>query len=134
MANKSGGASKVAQSNSYKTSKRWERNRKNRLTKLLMENPNNKQLETALDNIRWRRGTPKTEFWSKTRIDTAMRFKRFVGKFHTEIFNNNDKVSGPALMMPGKYSKMRYPSVNEKVMFQLGTRAHDSMGRTVWGS
>lgn len=134
MSNKSGGASKVSQSNNYKTSKRWERNRLRRLNKLLVEHPNNLQIGEAIKNVHWRRGTPKAEFWSKTRIATAQRFKRFVGKFYIDIFNNNDKVSGPALLLAGKHSRIKPSPVNEKVMFQLGTRAHDSMGRMVWGS
>lgn len=134
MANKSGGASKVAQSNNYKTTKRWERNRKARLLKLMEENPNNKQLSAALDNVSYRRKTPTVRFWNKNHIALAMRFKKFVGKFHIEILNKNEKVSGPALMLAGKHSKIRYPSPHEKIMFQLGTRAHDSWGRAVWGS
>lgn len=133
MSNKAG-ASKVAQSANYKSNKRWERNRLRRLNKLLLEQPNNLQVPEAIKNVRWRRGTPTTPFWTHSMIRQASMFKRYVGKFHVEMFNKNDKISGPALLLSGKYSKLKPPSVNEKVMFQLGTRAHDSWGRMVWGS
>jgi hypothetical protein len=132
MANKSGGASKTGQAASYKALKRWETNRKKRLMKLAVEQPNNTQIPAALSGMVYRRKTPTTPFWSSTRIKVAGLFKRYTGKVNMDIFSNNEKVAGPALMVPGPYSKQRYPSVNEKIMFSIGQRAH--FGDQQWNS
>lgn len=132
MANKSGGASKTGQSANYKNLKRWETNRKRRLENLLLKNPDNKEVELAIKNIRWRRGTPVNPFWSSTRRRIAGLFKRYTGHVNMDIFSNNEKVAGPALMVAGPYSKMRYPSVQEKTMFSIGVRA--KTGAQQWNS
>jgi hypothetical protein len=123
MANKSGGASKVGQAATYKSQKLWERNRTRRLKKLMVLQPNNETLVKALANIHYRRKTPTTPFWSSSRIQQARLFKMFCGRVDMDMFSNNEKVSGPALLTPGPYSKLRFPNVPEKTMFQLGTRA-----------
>ena len=123
MANKSGGASKVSQATNYKNSRLWEKNRRRRLLNLLILHPNNKQIEEALNSIVYRRKTPKVREWSSTRIKIAGLFKRFTGRVDKNIFVSNEKISGPALFSAGPYSKLRYPNVQEKTMFQLGTRA-----------
>lgn len=124
MANKSGGASKVGQANSYKNNKTWERNRINKLTKLSLQHPNNKQLEEAIKNVVYRRKTPKTRFWSKSKIYQAYLFKKFVGRVDMDMFSNNEKLSAPALFSRGPHSTFKGPTQPEKTMFQLGTRAH----------
>lgn len=123
MANKGGGASKVSQANNYKTSKVWERNRTRRLKKLLETQPNNEQIIKALGNIHYRRKTPTTPFWSKTRIKIAGLFKRYTGRVDMNMFSNNEKVSTPALLTKGPYSEYKAPPANEKTMFTLGERA-----------
>lgn len=132
MANKSGGASKTGQAATYKTMKRWETNRKRRLENLLLKNPENKEVELALKNIRYRRKTPTTPFWSSTRRRVAGLFKLYTGRVNMDIFSNNEKVAGPALMVAGPYSKMRYPNVQEKTMFSIGVRAR--VGAQQWNS
>lgn len=132
MANKSGGASKTGQAASYKAMKRWERNRRHRLEKILAKDPDNKEVQLAIGNIHYRRKTPVTPFWSSTRRQLAGLYKRFTGKVNMEIFSNNEKVAGPALMVAGPYSKMRYPNVAEKTMFSLGVRART--GGQQWNS
>lgn len=121
MANKTS-PGRVAQSTSYKNSKRWERNRRKKLQKLLEKHPNNKQIEAALNNIVYRRKTPANPFWSSTRKRLAYLFKLYKGVVHQEIFSNNEKVSLPALLLQGPYSMVKFPNANEKTMFQLSTR------------
>lgn len=122
MANKSGGASKTGQAVDYKNSKRWEKNRRRKLEKLIKLHPNNEQLKTALSSIVYRRKTPKVRFWSSTRRNIAGLFKRFTGRVDMNIFSNNEKVSVPALLTPGPYSKMKPPPFTEKGMFSIGSR------------
>lgn len=71
----------------YKTAETELVNRKNRLTKLASEQPNNEQIPLAIKNIRHRRFTPKTEHWSPTAIRVASMIKRFTGKFDKGIFS-----------------------------------------------
>lgn len=132
MANKSGGASKVSQSNNYKNSKTWERNRVKKLTKLFLQHPNNLQLEQAIKNVRYRRKTPKVRFWSKTRIYQAYLFKMFVGKVDMDMFSNNEKLNTAALLTKGPHTDFKGPTQPEKVMFQLGTRAR--IGGVLWNT
>lgn len=124
MANKSGGASKVGQASSYKTNRTWERNRIRRLKKLMIVYPNNQELQKAVGNVHYRRGTPKVPFWSASRRYQARLFKSFVGRVDMDMFSNNEKLSGPALFSKGPHSEHKYQTVPEKIMFQLGTRAH----------
>lgn len=132
MANKSGGASKTGQASNYKTLKLWERNRLRKLNKQLKLQPNNeKQIKAAMSAVRYRRKTPTAPFWSKTRIKIAGLFKAFEGRVNLEMFNNNEKISVPATLSWGPYKDHKAPSVNEKTMFQLGTRAHHG-GVPVW--
>lgn len=124
MANKNSGNSKTSQANNYKTGKVWERNRLKRLKKLLTEQPNNKQIPLAISNVRYRRKTPTTPFWSHSMINTAVLFKQFVGRVSLDIFNKNEKVAGTALLLKGPYSEYKAAVTQpEKTMFQLGTRA-----------
>lgn len=58
--NSAKGSGRKAQATAYKTEKRWEKNRKRKLLKLISANPNNKQLEAALSNIEYRRKKPIT--------------------------------------------------------------------------
>lgn len=132
MANKSGGASKVGQANNYKSQKLWERNRIRKLKKLMALHPNNEQLAKALNNVHYRRKTPTTPFWTSTRRRQAQLFKQFCGRVDMDMFSNNEKISGPALFSPGPYSKLRFPPVSEKIMFQIGARAH--FKGTPWNS
>lgn len=120
-----------AQAASYKG--KYEQNRKKRLERALKRNPNNKQIEAALKSIVYRRKTPTTPFWSAQRRRQAELFKLFTGKVHMEMFSNNEKVSGPALLLAGPHSQARnLPKANEKEMFMLKNRAHDGKGNLAW--
>lgn len=122
MSNKSKTNSKSSQASLYETTKRWEKNRTKKLTALALKHPNNKDLEKALNNISYRRKTPKSRVWSKTKIKVAQLFKRYVGRVDTAIFNNNEKISIPAHFTSGPHSKTKYVQPNQKTMFSLGER------------
>ena len=96
---------------SYKMGKRMEVNRKRKLTKLLKESPNNKQIADALLTIGYRRKTPKTSQWSHTSKAFAHAKKQFA-----------------------KHNQVVIAKVPEKAMFKLRARAHDGNGNLVWNS
>jgi len=50
---------------------RYESNRKERLEKLLKQQPNNEQLKAALSNIHYRRQKPKSKQWSPEKRELA---------------------------------------------------------------
>ena len=132
MANKSGSAGRTAKAAAYKTSRRWEANRRRKLERQLKLNPNNAvQIEAALKNIVYRRKTPTNRTWSSTRRQTAILYKRFTGKVNMDIFSNNEKLSGPALMTHGTF-KINSTGRNDR-MFALGTRAkHAGTDTLAW--
>lgn len=124
--------SKEAYYASYKNTNRWRTNREKRLMKALLNNPNNKQIETAMNNLRYRRGNAGgvVGSWSKTNIRLAKLFKMFTGHASHDLFSSNPKVQGEALSRPMRWAK---PDMSGKVSFSLGARAHDNRGRAVWG-
>lgn len=132
MANKSGSAGRTAKAAAYKTSRRWEANRRRKLERQLKLNPNNAvQIEAALKNIVYRRKTPTNRTWSPTRRQTAILYKRFTGKVNMDIFSNNEKLSGPALMTHGTF-KTKSTGRTDR-MFALGTRAkHAGTDTLAW--
>lgn len=128
---KSASKSKQNYSALYKSSNRWKSNRERKLQKLLKEQPNNKQIELALKDVRYRRKTPGVNgSWSKTNIQIAKLFKLFTGKASHDLFSSNDKVQQAAIAMHG--NRQHKPQTN-KVSFTLGARAHDKRGALVWG-
>lgn len=124
--------SKEAYFASYKNSSRWKSNRERRLMKALLKNPNNKQIEQAISNLRYRRGNAGgvAGKWSKTNIRLAQLFKLFVGHASHNLFSSNPKLQGEAL---SKHMRGVRPNVSGKVSFSLGARAHDKRGQAVWG-
>jgi hypothetical protein len=123
MANKSG-ASKESQAATYKTSKRWETNRLAKLLRAQKNHPNNEQIAAALKNIRYRRKTPTNQVWNSSRRRIAMLMKEFKGVCHPEIFSTNEKVSVPALILPGPFSvATKTKSTSDFGMFTLEARA-----------
>lgn len=124
MSNKSGGNSKTAQASSYKTLKRWESNRLKKLERHIKRFPEDKVAEKATLNVVYRRKIPKTQEWSHTQIRMAELFKMFKGRVDRDIFHSNEKISAPALLIPGPYSTVKtQPDLNQKTMFQIGFRA-----------
>ena len=123
MANKSG-ASKESQAASYKGTKRWETNRLAKLLRAQKLHPNNEQIATAMKNIHYRRKTPTTPTWSSSKRRIAMLMKEFKGVCHPEIFSTNEKVSAPALILPGPFSvATKTKSTSDFGMFTLEARA-----------
>lgn len=88
-----------------------EVNRKRKLTKLLKEFPNNKQIADALLTIGYRRKTPKTSHWSHT----AKNFVKLAKTFKA----------------PEGFVVIK---TNEKAMFKLAARAMDGNGALVWST
>lgn len=137
MAGKSG-SSKSQELNyvKYKTANKQAANRKKKLEKLFKDNPNNEQLELAIKDIKYRRGTPKTHVWDKDMIATASLFKKVTGKFDKLYFSADPKVSHAAALSrnPDKFSqyKLNPHPTQLKRPFSIMARAHDNQGNLVW--
>ncbi len=123
MANKSRSKAAEGYAAAYKTSNRWESNRKRKLERTLKEQPNNEQVKTALKSgLVYRRKTPATRVWSASWIRTAKIIKMFAGKFDKNIMSSNEKTANEAL----RFSRTNYDykaPVMPKSMFSLATRA-----------
>lgn len=125
--------SKTAENNAqvYKSSKRWETNRMRKLERALKRNPENKQIETAMKNMVYRRRTPTNRVWSHSMRRQAELFRRFVGRVYPDMFSSNEKLSGPALVKAGTAQKAK--PFDQSQMFALGTRAVTKVaGVAVW--
>jgi hypothetical protein len=123
--------SKQAYSALYKSSTRWATNRKIKLTRVLKQQPNNEQIKDALANIKYRRHTPNTKtVWSHGNIRLAKLFKEFTGRASADLFSSNPKVQAAALAYRPDWDKLK--SIEGKVSFSLGARAHDSKGNLIW--
>ena len=81
----------------YKTSRKWESNRKRRLEKTLREQPNNKQVKQALQTLVYRRKTPSTRPWSASWVRAAKIIKQFEGRFDPQIMSSNPDTARVAL-------------------------------------
>lgn len=113
----------------YKSQERWKSNRKRRLEKTYLQQPNNEQIEAALKVLKYRRRIPTTAQWSASKRNLAQLFKQFVGRCDPQIFHSNEKISAPALQSAfGVHTKVP----EGKVSFRLGDRAHDKLGNLVW--
>lgn len=115
----------------YKSSSRWAANRKKKLQAQLKLQPNNKNIEAALGNISYRRGTPKTQVWSHTAIRLAKLFKEFTGKASVDLISSNPKIQSAALQYFNPTREFKNLPQG-KVSFSLGARAHDKHGNLVW--
>lgn len=123
--------SKQAYSALYKSTTRWATNRKIKLTRLLKQQPNNEQIKDALANIKYRRQTPSTKtVWTHGNIRLAKLFKEFTGRASADLFSSNPKVQSAALAYRPDGDKLK--TIEGKVSFSLGARAHDSKGNLVW--
>lgn len=131
MANKSSSKSAEAYYARYKTEKRWETNRLKRLERALKRDPNNAtQIELAMKGMVYRRKTPTTRVWSSSKRNMAVLFKRFTGNAAPALFSSNEKVSGPALLVSGKFP--RAGTTNWVLMGSLGVRARNKDGTPCW--
>lgn len=100
----------------YKSSKKWESNRKRKLQRTLKAQPNNEQVKAALNNINYRRKTPNNSEWSASWIRVAKIFKLFEGRFDRNIMSANAEVARAALQRQSKVSAeiLRFKKSQEK--------------------
>lgn len=124
MANKSRSKTAENYSAQYKSSKKWETNRKRKLERVLKEQPENQQIKDALKSILYRRKTPNTREWSASWIRTAKLFKLFTGKFDREIMSSNDKVASEAMRLSRKERPFTMPLGKSKSFFSLYERSN----------
>lgn len=120
---KSSSKSKQAQYQLYQTQTRWKTNRERKLLRALERSPNNKQIEAALKNIKYRRKTPKAQVWTKTKIRTAQLLKQVCGSCPAAIFSSNQKVADQTLATLRTQFDIKTLG-NLKVSFKLGDRLH----------
>lgn len=103
---------------------RIEANRKRRLARTLKEQPNNEQVQLALNDSRGhKRKTPKNPYWSHTMIREAKLFKEFTGKMDTNIFSSIEATRTNARLHTTRtdWSQVKLPE--GRVDFSLGARA-----------
>ena len=124
MANKSRSKTAENYSAQYKSSKKWETNRKRKLERVLKEQPENQQIKDALKSMMYRRKTPNTREWSASWIRTAKLFKLFTGKFDREIMSSNDKVASEAMRLSRKERPFTMPLGKSKSFFSLYERSN----------
>lgn len=119
---------------SYQTGKKQEANRKRKLLKLQKEQPNNEQITKALNDIHYRRGTPKVAYWSHSMIATAKLFKLFTGKFDKGVFSSDPKVNSAAIRTrnENKFNQFKMPEMKQASQFSLKERAHTKNGVRAW--
>jgi hypothetical protein len=90
MSNKSPkGSGRKAGLTRYKTSNSYETNRKRKLARALKRNPENKQIELALQDKGIPRKTPKVPVWSHSSIRIAQLMKQFMGKYNKNILSSD---------------------------------------------
>ncbi len=99
-----GKRSKTAENNAavYKSTKRWETNRKRKLERTLKEQPNNEQIKAAMKSMVYRRKTPTHRMWSASWKATAQLIKQFSGRFDKECMNSDPKKAAEAMRMSFK--------------------------------
>lgn len=119
MATKRTSASRKAYYAAYKSMNKYATNRKRKLLKLKKEQPNNTQITAALNNIHYRRSTPKSPVWNSTKKATAALFKSVTGFMDSAVFNPNIELRNRALSQ----SKSKYTSQWTKVSFRMWDRA-----------
>lgn len=123
--------SKQATYAAYKANTRWKTNRQARLEKLLLKNPNNKQLERALQMLGYRRKKPTTSPWTRSTTRQAQQYKKVTGYAHPDLFSTNDKLQSDAVQRANRVPRPQAAKA-EKVSFSIGARAHDGAGHRVW--
>jgi hypothetical protein len=107
----------------YKANKVWELNRKRKLNRHLKNHVNDKVAKNALENIKYRRKTPKDPFWTPGMIHIAKLFKEFAGYVNKDMFNSNEKIQQNALSGYNKPKTLITVNKISRVDFSLGARA-----------
>ena len=127
MARSSKSKSAEKQSSVYKTSRRWEANRKRRLERALKAQPNNEQIKTAIKQIVYRRRVPTNRMWSASWVQTAKIIKLFTGRFDPAIMSSNADAARLALQRPGPVAltyKLDKTAQSDKNFFSIGARVN----------
>jgi hypothetical protein len=129
MAKQSRSKTAEAASSVYKTSRRWESNRKARLERALKEQPNNaEQIKRAIKAMVYRRRAPTNRVWPARWVKVAKLFKEFTGRFDPNIMSSNPETARNALQgNAGVLQSVKLglaAPMSEKVFFQLGTRVN----------
>lgn len=106
----------------YKTTRKWEANRKRRLEKTLRAQPNNKQVQAALKSIVYRRRTPTNRVWSASWVRAAKIIKLFEGRFDPQIMSSNLDVARSAMQKNSQNKNFVLPPVTTKNYFSLEAR------------
>lgn len=135
MANKPKGGSKEGYFAKYKASNKFASNRKIKLERLQKEQPNNKQITLALQDIRYRRCTPKAAHWNHSQIAVAKLFKEFLGKFDKNIFHKDPKISEAAMHIRNEnmFSQYTAPRGPKYSWFSLRARlSQETLETLVW--
>lgn len=104
-------------------------NRKRRLEKTLKAQPNNTQVQNALNDSGSTRRAPNSKQWSKTNIRLAKLYKEFGCRAPKELFSSNPKVQS-SINPTNPNRLLKLPE--GKVSFSLAARAHDKWGNLVW--
>ena len=127
MARSSKSKSAEKQSSVYKTSRRWESNRKRRLERALKAQPNNEQIKIALKQMVYRRRTPTNRVWSASWIQTAKIIKLFTGRFDPAIMSSNQDTARTAMQRPGPVAlnyKLDKTAQSDKNFFSIAARTN----------
>ena len=113
---------KQTQYDLYKSKQTWKANRERKLLRALQRNPGNaKQIELAIKNITYRRKTPKSTIWNKTKIKTAQLIKQVCGSCPYDIFSSNQKLADQTLAsLRSTFDPKTLGDI--KVSFKLGDR------------
>lgn len=114
-------------SSNYKTSRRWEANRKKRLERALKAQPENEQIKTALKQMVYRRRVPTNRMWSASAIALAKLFKEFNGRFDPAILSSNQDAARSALQRFGPHAanfKLDKAAQSDKNFFSIGARVN----------
>ena len=132
MAQSSRGKSAVNNSALYKTSKRWETNRRRKLEKQLKLQPNNEKVKLALKDIHYRRKSPKSREWSHSWIAIAKLFKLFGGRFDRSIMGSNKDSASVALQKQSPKAALvegsPRTSMGDKNFFSIAARVNGGKG------
>jgi len=111
----------------YKSSKRWESNRRKKLERQLKLQPNNEQVKKALSNIYYRRKTPTVREWNSSTRQLAKIIKLFTGRFDRDILSSNKDVASVALQKAASKPDQQKNKVQvaDKNFFSIGARLRD---------
>lgn len=106
-------------------------NRIARLNRTLKEQPENKQVVTALTSTRMHRATPKVPIWSSSWKAIAALYRKVNGRFDPKIMSSNAEMANDALRA---YNPNKLPDVLKvRNPFSIGTQLafKSGMGNTV---